>query len=159
MKSRRTFIKATERSAALASMGVVSFAVHAADTIKVGALQSLSGTMAISETALKGTVLMTVPDDHRRYQVAGRPPGLVELLHVAEESGMSRRCNSATARILVIDRRGLRPPFLLTLWLWRYKLNNFGMKTTSQPSSSGTNISRNCMPFTTAMATDAKASG
>ena len=60
MKSRRTFIKATVLSAALASMGVVSFSAHAADTIKVGVLHSLSGTMAISETALKETVLMTI---------------------------------------------------------------------------------------------------
>ena len=36
MKSRRTFIKATVLSAALASMGVVSLAAHAADPIKVG---------------------------------------------------------------------------------------------------------------------------
>ena len=33
---------------------------HAADTIKVGILHSLSGTMAISETALKNTALMTI---------------------------------------------------------------------------------------------------
>ena len=33
---------------------------HAADTIKVGVLHSLSGTMAISETTLKDTVLMLI---------------------------------------------------------------------------------------------------
>ena len=60
MKSRRTFIKATVLSAALASMGVVSFSAHAADTIKVGVLHSLSGTMAISETAIQ---------DGRRFSV------------------------------------------------------------------------------------------
>ena len=32
--------------------------VSAADTIKVGVLHSLSGTMAISETTLKDTILM-----------------------------------------------------------------------------------------------------
>jgi urea transport system substrate-binding protein len=36
--------------------------VQAADTIKVGVLHSLSGTMAISETTLKDTVLMMVDD-------------------------------------------------------------------------------------------------
>ena len=37
-----------------------SGAVMAADTIKVGVLHSLSGTMAISETTLKDTVLMLI---------------------------------------------------------------------------------------------------
>ena len=72
MKSRRTFIKATVLSAALASMGVVSFAAHAADTIKVGVLHSLSGTMAISETALKETVLMTIEEINKAGGVMGK---------------------------------------------------------------------------------------
>ena len=62
MKSRRSFIKATVLSAALATAGLVSFAAYAADTIKVGILHSLSGTMAISETALKETALMTIAE-------------------------------------------------------------------------------------------------
>ena len=37
---------------------------HAADTIKVGVLHSLSGTMAISETTLKDTVLMLVDEQN-----------------------------------------------------------------------------------------------
>ena len=72
MKSRRTFIKATVLSAALASMGVVSFSAHAADTIKVGVLHSLSGTMAISETALKETVLMTIDEINKSGGVMGK---------------------------------------------------------------------------------------
>jgi|TARA_B100000959_G_scaffold119884_1_gene125960 urea transport system substrate-binding protein len=39
-----------------------AMSVQAADTIKVGVLHSLSGTMAISETTLKDTVLMMVDD-------------------------------------------------------------------------------------------------
>ena len=39
---------------------------HAQDTIKVGVLHSLSGTMAISETVLKDTVLMAIDDDYQR---------------------------------------------------------------------------------------------
>ncbi len=72
MKSRRTFIKATVLSAALASMGVVSFSAHAADTIKVGVLHSLSGTMAMSETALKETVLMTIDEINKAGGVMGK---------------------------------------------------------------------------------------
>ena len=55
--SRRFALKAA--FAALAASGLVSLPALAADTIKVGVLHSLSGTMAISETALKDCVLMT----------------------------------------------------------------------------------------------------
>ncbi len=42
----------------VAGMGVSALA-QAADTIKVGILHSLSGTMAISETTLKDTMLIS----------------------------------------------------------------------------------------------------
>jgi urea transport system substrate-binding protein len=45
---------------------------HAADTIKVGVLHSLSGTMAISETALKETVLMTIDEINKAGGVMGK---------------------------------------------------------------------------------------
>jgi len=72
MKSRRSFIKATVLSAALATAGLVSFAAYAADTIKVGILHSLSGTMAISETALKETALMTIAEINKSGGVLGK---------------------------------------------------------------------------------------
>ena len=72
MKSRRSFIKATVLSAALATAGLVSFAAYAADTIKVGILHSLSGTMAISETALKETALMTIAEINKSGGVMGK---------------------------------------------------------------------------------------
>ena len=50
---RRSFIKQLALSAALAGVGLTAVPAHAADTIKVGVLHSLSGTMAISETVLK----------------------------------------------------------------------------------------------------------
>ena len=43
------------------------------DPIKVGVLHSLSGTMAISETTLKDTVLMMVDDQNARGGLLGRP--------------------------------------------------------------------------------------
>ncbi|RGE42966.1 urea ABC transporter substrate-binding protein [Comamonas testosteroni] len=46
--------------------------VHAADTIKVGVLHSLSGTMAISETVLKDTVLMAIDDINAKGGVLGK---------------------------------------------------------------------------------------
>ncbi|UCV09314.1 urea ABC transporter substrate-binding protein [Dechloromonas denitrificans] len=69
MNNRRNFIKATVLSAALASIGITA---HAADTIKVGVLHSLSGTMAISETALKETVLMTIDEINKSGGVLGK---------------------------------------------------------------------------------------
>jgi urea transport system substrate-binding protein len=69
MSNRRNFIRATVLSVALASIGV---AAHAADTIKVGILHSLSGTMAISETALKETALMTIEQINKSGGVLGK---------------------------------------------------------------------------------------
>ena len=69
MSNRRHFIKATVLAAALSSIGM---AAHAADTIKVGVLHSLSGTMAISETALKETVLMTIDEINKAGGVMGK---------------------------------------------------------------------------------------
>ena len=45
---------------------------NAADTIKVGILHSLSGTMAISETTLKDTVLMLIDEQNKKGGVLGR---------------------------------------------------------------------------------------
>jgi urea transport system substrate-binding protein len=50
----------------------VSAAYAAEDTIKVGILHSLSGTMAISESALKDTVLMLVADQNNKGGLLGR---------------------------------------------------------------------------------------
>ena len=48
-------------------------AAHAAeDPIKVGILHSLSGTMAISESALKDTVLMLIADQNKKGGLLGR---------------------------------------------------------------------------------------
>jgi len=57
---RRFTLKALTAAVALASLSALP--AHAADTIKVGILHSLSGTMAISETVLKDTVLMAIDE-------------------------------------------------------------------------------------------------
>lgn len=46
--------------------------VLAADTIKVGVLHSLSGTMAISETTLKDTMLMLIDDQNAKGGLLGK---------------------------------------------------------------------------------------
>jgi urea transport system substrate-binding protein len=44
----------------------------AADTIKVGVLHSLSGTMAISETTLKDVMLMLIEDQNKKGGLLGK---------------------------------------------------------------------------------------
>src|SRR4051812_24908394 len=57
---------------AVAAAIVASTAAHAADTIKVGVLHSLSGTMAISETTLKDTVLMLIDEQNKKGGLLGK---------------------------------------------------------------------------------------
>jgi urea transport system substrate-binding protein len=72
MQNRRTFLKAAVLSASIAAIGGLSSSAWAADTIKVGVLHSLSGTMAISETALKETALMTIEEINAKGGVLGK---------------------------------------------------------------------------------------
>ena len=57
-------------SAAVLTMSVQ--VAQAADTIKVGVLHSLSGTMAISETTLKDTVLMMIEEQNKKGGLLGK---------------------------------------------------------------------------------------
>ena len=68
---RRRFIKAFALSATVVSMGL-AWSAQAADTIKVGIMHSLSGTMAISETPLKDIALMTIDDINAKGGVLGK---------------------------------------------------------------------------------------
>jgi urea transport system substrate-binding protein len=56
---------------AVSVLGVAG-AVQAADTIKVGVLHSLSGTMAISETTLKDTMLMLIEEQNKKGGLLGK---------------------------------------------------------------------------------------
>ena len=69
--NRRSFVKALALSASIAAIGLPAGA-QAADTIKVGILHSLSGTMAISETALKNVALMTIEEINAAGGVMGK---------------------------------------------------------------------------------------
>ena len=72
MQNRRKFIKSLSTIAAsIAMMGSMQLA-NAADTIKVGILHSLSGTMAISETSLKDMALMTIAEINKKGGVLGK---------------------------------------------------------------------------------------
>lgn len=54
------------------SLACASVSSYAEDTIKIGVLHSLSGTMAISETTLKDTVQMLVDEQNKKGGVLGK---------------------------------------------------------------------------------------
>lgn len=55
-----------------AGLGMSAPALAADDTIKVGVLHSLSGTMAISETTLKDTMLFLIDEQNKKGGVLGK---------------------------------------------------------------------------------------
>jgi urea transport system substrate-binding protein len=72
MSNRRNFISSLTRVAAGAALLASGLSAHAADTIKVGILHSLSGTMAISETSLKDVALMAIDEINAKGGVLGK---------------------------------------------------------------------------------------
>src|SRR5580698_6782426 len=62
------------RIAGLLLAGGMAFSgiAKAQDTIKVGVLHSLSGTMAISETTLKDTILMMIDQQNKKGGLLGK---------------------------------------------------------------------------------------
>ena len=71
--TRRTQLKTLVAATALATsaFSMPAFA-QASNTIKVGVLHSLSGTMAISETVLKDTVLMAIDEINAKGGLLGK---------------------------------------------------------------------------------------
>ena len=74
MTQRREFLKkigALSAATGLSTLSIPSFGASK-DPIKVGVLHSLSGTMAISETALKDVALMTFAQINAAGGLLGR---------------------------------------------------------------------------------------
>ncbi|WP_068318772.1 urea ABC transporter substrate-binding protein [Polycladidibacter hongkongensis] len=71
MLNPKKFLKAASLSAMLATT-LVSGSASAEETIKVGILHSLSGTMAISETTLKDAMLMLIEDQNAKGGLLGK---------------------------------------------------------------------------------------
>ncbi len=67
-KLKKLALATTITTLSLASAGLA----WAEDTIKVGVLHSLSGTMAISETTLKDTMLMLIDEQNKKGCVLGK---------------------------------------------------------------------------------------
>ena len=70
--NRRFTLKTLVAGVALASSGISLSSFAAEDTIKVGVLHSLSGTMAISETVLKDVALMAIDEINAKGGVLGK---------------------------------------------------------------------------------------
>ena len=69
---RRYTLKALAAATAFAALGSAPAFAQSGGTIKVGILHSLSGTMAISETVLKDTVLMAIEEINAKGGVLGK---------------------------------------------------------------------------------------
>ena len=75
MNRRQALLGAGSAVGALAvsgALGGVSRALAADETVKVGILHSLSGTMAISETTLKDVMLMLIDEQNKKGGVLGK---------------------------------------------------------------------------------------
>ncbi len=72
MKLKSAVLKRTALGAAFGAGLMVSGAAQAAETIKVGILHSLSGTMAISETTLKDAMLMLIDEQNKKGGLLGK---------------------------------------------------------------------------------------
>jgi urea transport system substrate-binding protein len=62
----------TVAAATFATLLLITGNARAEDTIKVGILHSLSGTMAISETTLKDTMLMLIDEQNKKGGLLGK---------------------------------------------------------------------------------------
>ncbi|MDB5658228.1 MAG: urtA, partial [Cypionkella sp.] len=70
-----TIMKLTRRAllaSGIASLALPRIAFAAGETIKIGVLHSLSGTMAISETTLKDTMLMLIEAQNAKGGLLGK---------------------------------------------------------------------------------------
>src|SRR3954454_3582835 len=70
--SRRSLLSRATGALAGGAMALAALSAQAADTIKVGILHSLSGTMAISETTLKDVMLMLIDEQNKKGGILGK---------------------------------------------------------------------------------------
>ena len=86
---RRSFVKGIAAGAVVTAVSLIPgrYAL-AADTIKVGVLHSLSGTMAISETVPKDVTLMAIEEINAKGGVLGK-----QLEPVVVDPARTGRCS------------------------------------------------------------------
>jgi len=74
--------KGTSKISSPVGDAVVSTTAQSGDTIKVGVLHSLSGTMAISETSLKDVALMAIEEINVKGGLLGKKLNLLWLIRL-----------------------------------------------------------------------------
>jgi urea transport system substrate-binding protein len=72
MIKRKLAVISMVMAGAMAALSVMGQSASAQDTIKVGILHSLSGTMAISETTLKDVMLMMIEEQNKKGGLLGK---------------------------------------------------------------------------------------
>ena len=106
--NRRTIL-GLALGATLAGLAIAP--VRAEDTIKVGILHSLSGTMAISETTLKDVMLMLIDEQNKKGGLlgkkleAGRGGSGVELAALRREGERADRARTRSRSSSAAGRR------------------------------------------------------
>ena len=70
--TRRSLLATSAMAAAAAALPAFPAIAQTGDTIKVGILHSLSGTMAISETTLKDVMLMLIEEQNKKGGLLGK---------------------------------------------------------------------------------------
>jgi hypothetical protein len=95
--SRRRWLAAT----AGVVLGLAAFGpAKAQETIKVGVLHSLSGTMAISETTLKDTILFLIDEQNKKGGVLGKN---FELAAVRRKGARADHQEQGRGRVRLLD--------------------------------------------------------
>ena len=144
--TRRFAAKSLTALAAAARDGLRHVLAQAADTIKVGVLHSLSGTMAISETVLKDTVLMTIArstpraacsarSSSRWWSTRRRTGRCSPRRPPADRPGQGRRCSAAGPRCPQVGAAGVRGELNgLLFYPVQYEGEELSPRTSSTPA-------------------------
>ena len=109
MSLTRRFVLGAAGALAFGAVALSAMAARAEDTIKVGILHSLSGTMAISETTLKDVMLMLIDEQNKKGGLLGKKleavvvdPGL-QLAAVRREGARADREGQGRGRVRLLD--------------------------------------------------------
>ncbi|MEL6372410.1 MAG: urea ABC transporter substrate-binding protein [Pseudomonadota bacterium] len=117
--TRRSFLGATSAAAALAA-APLPLRAGGHETIKVGILHSLSGTMAISETTLKDVMLMLIDEQNKKGGLLGKKlePVVVDpasnwplFAEKARELIAQKKCAATFGCWTSVSRKSVLPVF------------------------------------------------
>ena len=109
--TRRGFAKAAAGVAIGAYFSGAKIAFAQEETIKVGVLHSLSGTMAISETTLKDVMLMLIEEQNKKGGLLGKKLEAVVVDPAsdwplfAEKARELIAVNKVVGRVRLLDQR------------------------------------------------------